>query len=247
MLGWLFGGRKKWNTQLHAAVQAGDIASVRDALDKGADIDVLDAVRRETAVHTSVAMENKGLIQLLLSRGANPNVMSEQNTTPLIIAANIGDRALPIVELLLAGRADPLQTPTVGPYAGNDALCVAASKWANAIMRHFLSFAVVPRVLPNGASLMHMAAIGGNEETIALALVSGSGVNDADNRGATPLHYAVSHNNKAAAEALLSHGADPAIRNQQHQTAMDWARENNKSMLVLFRRPDYPPEEFIPE
>ena len=247
MLGWLFGGRKKWNAQLHAAVQAGDIAGVRDALDKGADIDVLDAVRRETAVHTSVAMENKGLIQLLLSRGANPNVISKQNTTPLIIAANIGDRALPIVELLLAGRADPLQTPRVGPYAGSDALCVAASKGANAILRHLLSFGTVPRVQPNGATLMHMAAIGGNEETIALAIVSGSGVNDKDNRGATPLHYAVSHNNKTAAKALLSQGADPAIRNQQHQTAMDWARENNKPMLDLFTRPDYPPEEFISE
>lgn len=245
MLGWFFGGRKKWNAQLHAAVQASDITGVRGALDKGADIDVLDDVRRETAIHTSVAMENKGLIQLLLSRGANPNVISEQNTTPLIIATNIGDRALPIVELLLAGRADPLQTPKVGPYAGNDALCVAASKGANAILRHLLSFGAVPRVLPNGATLMHMAAIGGNEETIALAIVSGLGVNDADNRGATPLHYAVSHNNKAAAEALLSQGADPAIRNQQHQTAIDWARENNKHMLDLFTRSDYASAESI--
>lgn len=238
MLGWFFGGRKKWNAQLQSAVQAGDIAGVRVALDKGADIDVLDAIRRETAIHTSVALENKALIQLLLSRGANPNVISEQNTTPLIIAANIGDRALPIVELLLAGRADPSQTPKVGPYAGNDALCVAASKGANAILRHLLSFGAVPRLLPDGATLMHMAAIGGNEETIACAIVSGLGVNDVDSRGATPLHYAVSHDNKAAADALLSHGADPAIRNQQHQTAMDLARENNKPILDLFARPD---------
>ncbi len=28
---------------------------------------------------------------------------------------------------------------------------------------------------------------------------------------------------------------------------MDWARENNKSMLDLFTRPDYPPEELISE
>jgi ankyrin repeat protein len=163
MLGWLFSGRKKWNAQLHASVQVGDMAGVRQALDKGADIDVLDDVRREAAVHTSVAMENKGLVQFLLSRGANPNAISEQNSTPLIIAAGIGDRALPIVELLLAGRADPLQTPNVGPYAGKDVLSVAASKGANVILRHLLSFGPLPRVLSDGATLMHMAAIGGNE------------------------------------------------------------------------------------
>ena len=247
MLGWLFNKRKKWNAQLHAAVQAGDITEARGALDKGADIDSLDDVRRETAIHTSVATENKGLVQLLLSRGANPNVISEQNITPLIIAANIGDRALPIVELLLAGRADPLQTPKVGPYAGNDVLCVAASKGANGILRHLLSFVPVPRVLANGATLMHMAAIGGDEETIARVIVSGLGVNDVDNLGATPLHYAVSHGNKAAVESLLSHGADPEIRNKQHQTAMDLARENNRPMLEIFTRQDKPFAESISE
>lgn len=247
MLGWLFNKRKKWNAQLHAAVQVGDIAEVRGALDKGADIDSLEDVRRETAIHTSVAAENKGLVQLLLSRGANPNVISEQNTTPLIIAADIGDRTLPIVELLLAGRADPLQTPQVGPYAGNDVLCVAASRGANGILRHLLSFVAVPRVLPNGATLMHMAAIGGDEETIARVIVSGLGVNDVDNLGATPLHYAVSHGNKAAAESLLSHGADPEIRNKQHQTAMDLARENNRPMMEIFARQDKPFGESISE
>jgi ankyrin repeat protein len=247
MLGWLFNKRKKWNAQLHAAVQAGDIAEVRGALDKGADIDALDNVRRETAIHTSVATENKGLVQLLLSRGANPNVISEQNTTPLIIAANIGDRALPIVELLLAGRADPLQTPKVGPYAGSDVLCVAASKGANGILRHLLSFVPVPRVLANGATLMHMAAIGGDEETIARVIVSGLSVNDVDNLGATPLHYAVSHGNKAAVESLLSHGADPEICNKQHQTAKDLAREINSPMLEIFTRQDKPFGESISE
>ena len=247
MLGWLFGRKKKWNAQLHAAVQAGDIAGVRSALDKGADIDSLDDVRREAAIHTSVAMENKGLIQLLLSRGANPNVISEQNSTPLITAVVIGDRALPIVEILLASRADPFQTPNVGPYAGNDVLCVAASKGANAIVRHLLSFGVVPRVQPNGTTLMHMAAIGGNEETIARAIVSGVGVNDVDGNGATPLHYAVSHDNKAAVEALLSHGADPGIRNIQHQTAMDLAREKHTITLELFTRQEEPSDLSVSE
>lgn len=247
MLGWLFNKRKKWNAQLHAAVQAGDIAEARGALDKGADIDSLDDVRRETAIHTSVATKNKGLVQLLLSQGANPNVISEQNITPLIIAANIGDRALPIVELLLAGRADPLQTPKVGPYAGSDVLCVAASKGANGILRHLLSFVPVPRVLANGATLMHMAAIGGDEETIARVIVSGLSVNDVDNLGATPLHYAVSHGNRAAVESLLSHGADPEIRNKQHQTAKDLAREINSPMLEIFTRQDKPFGESISE
>lgn len=234
MFEWLFGGRKKRNAQLHAAVQSEDIAGVQQALDKGADVDSLDEASQETALQASVGLENKALVQLLLSRGANPNFISEQNRSPLIIAVSFGDRALPIVELLLAGRADPSQTPKVGPYAGKNALCIAASMGSNAILRRLLSSGAIPRILPNRATLMHMASIGGNDETIACAIVAGAGVNDVDDSGATPLHYAVSHGNKTAVVALLSHGADPEICNLQNQTAVDLARTSNKPILKLF-------------
>lgn len=50
----LFGGGKKLDAELHAAAQSGDMAGLRQSLEKGADIDALDSVHRETALHIVV-------------------------------------------------------------------------------------------------------------------------------------------------------------------------------------------------
>ena len=49
----LFGGGKKRDAELHAAAQSSDMAGVRQALDKGADINALDLVHRETVLHVA--------------------------------------------------------------------------------------------------------------------------------------------------------------------------------------------------
>jgi ankyrin repeat protein len=234
----LFGGGKKRAAELHAAVQAGDIAGVRAALDKGADINAREPVYQETALHVAVGNENKALVQFLLSRGANPNIISGQNYTPLIIASAIGDRALPIVELLLAGRADPLLAPKSGPNADGDPLFVAATKGANSIIRHLLEFGVIPKVLPNGSTLMHMAGIGGDAETVAIAQKNGATVHDVDRDGSTPLHYAVIHTNDIAVAALLDRGSDIEKRNVHDATPLHHAALGNRptTLKLLLER-----------
>lgn len=228
MFGRLFGGGKKRDAELHAAAQSGDMAGVRQALDKSADINALDPVHRETVLHVAVDKERKALVQFLLSRGANPNIISGQNLTPLMIAAANGDRALPLVELLLAGRADPTLAPKTEPHAGADPLIVAASKGANAILRHLLAFGVTPKILPNGSTLMHMAGIGGNAETVAIALEIGATVDDVDCEGATPLHYAVIEENALGVAALLDHGANTEKRTKQDCTPLHHAAIKNR-------------------
>lgn len=241
MLSRFFGRGKKRDAELLAAAQLGDLAGVRRALDRGADVNALDPIHGETALHVTVEKENKVLVQFLLSRGANPNITSKQNRTPLIIAAIVGDRTLPIVELLLTGRADPSLTPKVGPYAGNDALFIAASQGANTLLRHLLTFGATPRVRPDGATLLHIASMGGNADTVAVALETGATVNDVDRHGATPLHFAVAHANKAAVVALLGHGAETEKRNNQGQTPVDLAAASSKpSILKLLFSHDAP-------
>lgn len=220
MLNWIFSGRKKWNPKLHEATHSNDIDGVRLALEKGADIDCTNE-HGETALHTCVAMGNKKLLQLLLSRGANPNVMSERSGTPLTIAAKIGDRALPTVELLLAGRADPALILKVGPHAGCDVLGVAASHGANAILGHLLSFGATPKKQANGVTLMHLAAIGGDADTIALLIAAGLNVNEVDSQGVTPLQCAVSHGNRAVAAALGACDENPPRHDQQRHAVKD--------------------------
>jgi len=234
----LFGSKKKLADELHAAVQKEDIAGIRAVLDKGADIDALAAERQETALHVAAAMGNKALVQVLLSRGANPNIVSGQNLTPLLIAAAQGDTALPIVELLLTGRADPTFALKTGPKAGVDVLFVAATQGSNAMLRHLLDFGVKPGVLPNGSTLMHMAGVGGNAGTVDIACEAGASVHDLDQDGATPLHHAVAHANDLAVAALLDRGADIEKRTRREYTPLHHAAAGNRlaTLKLLLER-----------
>lgn len=244
----LFGGGKKLDAELHTAAQLADLAGIRQALDRKADVNALDPINRESALHIAVKKENKAMVQLLLSKGAYPNVFSGENATPLTIAAEIGDRALPIAELLLAGRADPSLAAKAGPKADMDALGIAASTGANAILRHLLTFGVRPKVLPNGMTLMHLAGKGGNAETVALALEAGTTANDLDGDYATPLHWAASHANNAAVVALIKHGADTEKRNKQGQTPLDCAAAiRSASTLKLLSKQEETPAVITPK
>lgn len=238
-----FGGGKKRDAELHAAAQAGDLAGVRLALDKGANINALDREYQETVLHVAVDRENKELVQLLLSKGANPNIISGQHYTPLIIAVSKGDAALPLVELLLAGRADPALAPRSGPNEGAGPLHIAAYVGANAIFRHLLAFGAKPHVLPKGSNLIHMAGIGGNAETVAICLGAGATVDEVDHDGATPLHYAAIRGNAAALTALLDKGADIERRSKEDATPLLHAALQNhptiiKLLLVRGANPD---------
>jgi len=51
---------------------------------------------------------------------------------------------------------------------------IAASNGSNAILGRLLAAGAKPKVLPNGSTLMHMAAIGGNAETVELVLKTGA-------------------------------------------------------------------------
>jgi ankyrin repeat protein len=69
-------------------------------------------------------------------------------------------------------------------------------------------------LLPDGDSLMHIAAIRGDERTISLLLDAGGDPNSIGDMGETPLHYAYDHDHKGIVELLLDHGANPSIRNE---------------------------------
>jgi uncharacterized protein len=75
-------------------------------LDRGAEPSL--AARNALGVaplHSAVASKVTELVELLLSRGANPNARDSSGMTPLHTAAGHGDRIL--LDLLLARGADP--------------------------------------------------------------------------------------------------------------------------------------------
>lgn len=73
-----------------------------------------------------------------------------------------------------------------------------------------------------GTTWLHVAAADGEVERFA-ALVRRHGVDPVDCAGATPLHEACRYGRRAAVEALLERGADPARRTRWEVTPVAWA------------------------
>lgn len=74
-----------------------------------------------------------------------------------------------------------------------------------------------------GPSLLHLAAQSGNPALVQYLLNQGLSVNDRDNYGQTPLHYAVNINfrfGEATVRLLLEHGADVEARDGQGRTPL---------------------------
>lgn len=110
------GSPKEWGVgyRLRDAAVLGDIAAVESLLDSGVDPDSMSSqihglfrpwVHGRPALWHAAAQGNLELLKLLLSRGANPNLVGWISSTPLWTACCLGH--VEIVACLLAAGADP--------------------------------------------------------------------------------------------------------------------------------------------
>ena len=79
--------------------------------------------------------------------------------------------------------------------------------------------------------------------TVVQFLVNhGANVNNSNNAGETPLHWACSESaieagmesNIPTVQYLLEHGANVRARNEDGETPLDWARSSNQTALVIY-------------
>jgi ankyrin len=215
-----------------AAINA-DAAAIARLLDAGEDANAVLTAEGETVLMLTAYTGNRDAVQLLLDRGADPNVQQFRGQTALMWAAAEGHAD--VVELLLARGADPALSSAAStkqerrPPGGMTALIFASRQGKlEAALALLDGGADIDQAGADSTSPLLIAVVNGHYDLASMLIERGANPNLADANGRTPLYAAIDLRNVQWSQApapelpqathlamitkLLDAGANPSIK-----------------------------------
>jgi ankyrin repeat protein len=190
------------NQSLLIAAENDNVATIKELIIKGADINVQDS-SGSSALFISSLKGNKEIVNLLLDANADVNTALTFGTTPLAIASQQGHTE--IVKRLLEANADVNASLTNGVAP----LYVAAQNDNIEIVKLLLKArANVNAVMTGGATPLYIASERGHTEIVRLLIVANANVNTSLANGVTPLMIATQNGFTEVVKLLLQSGAN---------------------------------------
>ncbi len=206
----------KRNDLIMAAIY-GQTETIKDLLDNGENVNVHKAY---TPLHYAAMYGHIDSVNLLLSRNADIDAMSEHGCTPLFSATQAGH--VHVVKSLLEHGAN---VNAVCPD-GRTPLHVSASN-------HHAQTDLVTLLLENGAdpnmydeqdsTPLHSATELGHTEIVKLLLENGADPNAVNQYGNTPLHWAATGSKSEIVKLLIDNGANVNDAGENGRTALYYA------------------------
>lgn len=212
---------------LLAAAKSGNIASITELLNSGANINIKDD-KGETPLHLAVTGGFTSVASILLERGADAGLANMKGVTPLMIAAfkNYTD----IVKLLITAKV----AVDSESRNGFTALMLASQAGNLEVIKLLLdSGAQIDKKTAQGNSALHSAVYGGKPEAVKLLIDNGADPNSpvAPNQ-TTPLILGVQRGFDSVVELLLSSGANPDFKLNNGNTALDISVSAGRSSIM---------------
>ncbi|VDD80016.1 unnamed protein product [Mesocestoides corti] len=198
---------------LHKAIKFEDMDALNAMLNESTSKIELTDQMDYTPLMVAVSRNNKAIIRLLLSYGANVNTANKLGKTALMLASNKG--YIDIVEILIKKGVDV----NAQDIHGMTALFYAVDgEFSNVVRALVRGNANVDHCEADNAHtpLIRLACLAnnGNPKVGATLIECGANVNQQDKFGQTPLIHCAFHRNHAdLAKVLLQHGADLSITN----------------------------------
>jgi L-glyceraldehyde reductase len=208
---------------LWSAVRANDAQAVKNALVNTSVNDPDWKSGGITALHIAGVSNFPEMVKLLLSSGANPDILAGN---PSANALHWTCRAghLDCVKLMLEdGRANPAYLDS----QGYNALLLATQGGHEQVVEYLVKNRGFNINFPDSASrtpLIWSAYLGNSKETLDILLQGGADVNASDAQGFTALHWAIGTRHISIAKSLLFAGAWPFVRDKEGYTPEDRAR-----------------------
>ena len=177
----------KEELELLEASRWGKIGKVRRLLSTGlVDVNNMD-LTNWTILGKAAAYGHKDVVDLLLSKGADPNMENTNGLSPLHRAANHGSKD--VVKLLLGKGAEPNKTDR----DGRTPLHWAALRNFDGVAKLLLNTgAELDKADKDGRTPLHHAAWNNHEDVVKVLLDEGAKPDKHDHCGWTPLHWAAS-------------------------------------------------------
>jgi ankyrin repeat protein len=192
---------KEGLTSLHDAVLSSVTEAVQVLLEAGASIDAKD-IRGKTPLHFAAERGKRDMVEILIRNKANLHARDHKGNIPLHYAALQGQEGA--FKLLLPMETS-LDTINIDKMCINNA-AIRSGKielLKCLVSEHY----PVDRKLYQGKTLLHFVAMNGTGEMIDFLIKEGAFVDEVDDFGCTPLHYASNARKAKCILRLYHYGA----------------------------------------
>lgn len=218
--------------ELMLAVCQGNVAAVKNLIEKGTNVNATNALGRTVlgyAVWLNDAGQNTVIVRCLITAGANVNANDSRG--PSLVFAVLRDN-IATAKLLITAGAD-VNAKMNG--SGNTALMLAKQKEMAKLLIE--SGADVNAINGNGDSILaYVATYGHNPDVIKLLIEKKASVNMRGGVNGTALLGAVSYGKMDVVKLLIDAGADVNMKNCDGETALDIAtKRGDKEMIDMLK------------
>ncbi|WP_353280158.1 ankyrin repeat domain-containing protein [Wolbachia endosymbiont (group A) of Phasia obesa] len=241
--------QRELNEQLFNAVVQGNIGQIEELIVAGAEVNAVDEGEkafsrlsalsntrergvveaaniqqlRLTPLHYAV-LSGREMVELLIEKGANINMVSEDGPTLLHYAAAFSDKR-EVVELLIKEGANVDAVNKVK----NTPLHAAALSGKREVVEFLIEKgANINAVNESKNTPLHAATLSGKREVVELLIGEGAHIDAIDDNGNTPLSWAAEHSQKGVIESLLEKGANIDVIDGDGNTPLNCVIISNK-------------------
>jgi len=200
--------------QLFDAIKAGKVDEVRQLLQQQPSLKTARDASGASAVLVAAYNMKPDVVNALVELGAPVDIFE----------ASVLGKVDRIQEIL---KSSPARVTEYAPDGFTPVALASFFGQPAAVKALIAAGADVNAHAKNGLKVaaLHAAVAGRNMEVIKAVLAAGANVNAQQQAGFRPMHEAGGNANRALAELLLAHGADPSLPSDDGKSAIDYARD----------------------